>query len=97
MHPVKSYLEDNPGFDNSDPAMGKLLQRVRAKPFRHLGDLDIGQPGIGFADVEEFGIGLGSPHRERVIRQNVTPLAVPRIGDVASAVLAARAGGTHCS
>jgi len=56
LNPVKSYFDYNARLNNSHPTMGKFLQRVRAKPFSHLGNFGIGQSGIGFPDIEQFAI-----------------------------------------
>src|SRR5205823_1170643 len=54
LNAVKSYFQNYARFDYAHAAVGELLESVRAKPFGHLGDFRIGQPGISLADVEQL-------------------------------------------
>ena len=50
------------------------------EPARHLGDLGIGQPAVGLADVDERSLGRTGPvveHREGVVGQHAVAAAVP--------------------
>ena len=46
------------------------------EPARHLGDLGVGQPAVGLADVDQPVV-LGVADRERVVAQDAVALAVP--------------------
>ena len=43
------------------------------KPLRHLGDFDVGQARISFADIQQS---VAVAHRESVVAQNADALAV---------------------
>ena len=60
-------------FGSTDQAEALIFDGVFQKPLRHLGDLDIGQAGIRFADVDQsFAIA----HGEGVVAQYSDALAV---------------------
>ncbi len=50
-----------------------VFYRVIEEPLGHLGDLGIGQAGIGFADVYQP---VAMPHGERVIAEHANALAM---------------------
>ena len=70
-HVVEGDFQNDFRFD--DQAEALIFDGVFQEPLSHLGDLDVGQAGIRFADVEQF---FSIAHGEGVVAQHSDALAV---------------------
>src|SRR5580704_4957895 len=80
---VEGDFEDDERLDGAEVAL--VLEGVRFEEFGELGDLRVGDAGVGFADVEKFsGAGeVGTAYGEGVVREQASalPAAVLGAGD----------------
>src|SRR5438067_3093298 len=72
---VEGYFEDDFCFYKAGVA--EVSQRVLLEPLGHLRDLDIGDSGVGFADVHQVSIFCA--HRERVVAQHARTLPITEL------------------
>ena len=61
---IEGHFQNYLRLDDADAAVRELLQGVRTEPLGQLGQLDVGQAGVGLADVEQLRVVLRTPAPE---------------------------------
>ena len=74
---VEGDFEDDERLDGAEVAL--IFEGVGFEEFGEVGDLGVGDAGVGFADVEEFSVGrIGAADGEGVVAEQAGALAVCR-------------------